>query len=240
MHWLAACGIGLAFGFFGSVPLVGPIAIMILSRAARGSFDEARRIGLGAAVAEGIYAGVAFWGFTTFLARQACVVPISHGITAALLVGLGARFAVWRPTVRQDRRESSSGTALVGFSVSALNPTLLVTWSAAVAFIYSKGLGDQPAVVAISFGASAAAGVGGWVICFVALLRRYEGKLPRTTMTWIVRVMAVVLVGLGAWSGIQLAKWIDRSSCERASSRDYLPFFASKSPNVKRASAFNC
>lgn len=216
MHSLAACCIATAFGFFGSMPLVGPIALMVLSRAARGEFGEARRIGLGAAVAEGIYAGVAFWGFATFLAKHACVVPISHGMTAALLVGLGARFAVWRPAARPDRRESKSGTALVGFSVSALNPTLFVTWSATVAFIYSKGLGNQPAVVALPFGASAAAGVSGWVICFVALLRRYEGKLPRTAMIWTVRAMAVVLVGLGAWSGIQLARWIDRASSERA------------------------
>lgn len=208
MHGLAACSIALAFGFFGSVPLAGPIALMVLSRAARRKFDEARRIALGAAIAEGIYAGIAFWGFATFLANHESVVPVSHATTAVLLVALGARFVFWQPVERTDRSEIKAGTALVGFSVSALNPTLLLTWSAAVAFIYSKGLGNQPAVVAVPFGASAAAGVGGWFACFVALLRKYEGRLPRTAMTWTVRVMGLVLVGLGMWSGVQLARWI--------------------------------
>ncbi|HXX66652.1 MAG TPA: LysE family transporter [Polyangiaceae bacterium] len=207
MGVLAVCSIALAFGFFGSVPLVGPIAIMVLSRAARRKFDEARRVAVGAAVAEGIYAAIAFWGFTTFLARHSSVVPISHAATAVLLVALGARFVSWRPMDGRDRRATRSGTVLLGFSVSALNPTLLLTWSAAVAFIYSKGLGNQPPLVAVPFGVSAAAGVGGWLVCFVALLRKYEGKVPRTAMTWAVRVMGVVLVGLGTWSGMQLAKW---------------------------------
>lgn len=208
MRWLAACSIALAFGFFGSVPLVGPIAVMVLSRAARGKFDEARRIGLGAAAAEGIYAGVAFWGFTTFLAKHKSVVPISHGTTAVLLVALGTRFVFWRPVDGRDRRESKSGTVLLGFSVSALNPTLLLTWSAAVAFIYSKGFGNQPALAALPFGVSAAAGVCGWMACFVELLRKYGGKLPRIAITWTVRVMGIVLVGLGIWSGSQLAAWV--------------------------------
>lgn len=209
MRWLAVCSLALVFGFFGSVPLVGPIAIMVLSRAARRRFDEARRIGLGAAIAEGIYAGVAFWGFATFLSKHEGIVPISHASSAVLLAALGARFVFWRPVEHTDRRATKAGTALLGFSVSALNPTLLLTWSGAVAFLYSKGLDREPALVAVPFGASAAAGVGGWMVCFVALLQKFEGRLPRAAMTWTVRIMGLVLVGLGTWSGVQLTKWIE-------------------------------
>ena len=75
MRLIAICVMALVFGFVGSMPLAGPIAILAVARATRGRYGEALRVGLGAAVAEGIYAGIAFWGFTTFLARHAIVVP---------------------------------------------------------------------------------------------------------------------------------------------------------------------
>jgi threonine/homoserine/homoserine lactone efflux protein len=114
--------------------------------------------------------------------------PVSHAVSALVLAALGIRFAVWSPKDRSDRRENKAGTVLLGLTVSALNPTLLITWGAAVAFIYSKGLGGVPSLAAIPFGACAGAGVAGWNVVLVAILRRYEGKLPRVVLTWTVRV----------------------------------------------------
>jgi threonine/homoserine/homoserine lactone efflux protein len=205
----AVCAIAAAFGFFGSMPFVGPIAIMVVSRAAQKKYDEALHIGLGAAIAEAVYAGVAFLGFTTLLARHPLVVPVSHGVTAIILAALGVRFAVWKqPAESSDKNQARGGTLFVGFSLSAINPTLLVTWSAAVAFLYSKGLGVSSALVAIPFGACAGAGVGGWFAVLVAAFRRFEGKLPEHVLTWTIRALGGALVGLGVWSGVQLVQWL--------------------------------
>jgi threonine/homoserine/homoserine lactone efflux protein len=212
MATVAACLIALGFGYVGSMPLAGPIAVMVVSRAARALFGDALRVGLGAAIAEGIYAGVAFWGYTTLLSRHPLVLPLSHGVSALVLVVLGIRFAVWRPRDEKDRRAHKAGTVLVGFSVSAMNPTLLVTWGAAVAFLYSKGLSGMPALVALPFGACAALGVAAWAATLVAILRKYEGKLPRGVLTWTVRLLGMALVGLGSWSGVQLAGWLNHGS----------------------------
>lgn len=215
---VAVCAIALAFGFFGSMPLAGPIAIMVFSRAARAKYAEALHIAVGAAGAEGIYAGVAFFSFTTLFARYPLVVPVSHGMTALILVGLGVRFAVWKPREEKDRLQNRAGTWFVGFSLSAVNPTFLVTWSAAVAFLYSKGLRVSSPLAAIPFGASAAAGVVGWFTILVAILRKFEGKLPTSILTWTIRVLGATLVCLGVWSGVQLVQWIrgDRSPPARA------------------------
>src|SRR6185312_8306918 len=96
MRLLAVCAVALVFGFVGSMPLAGPISVMVVARAARKQFGEALHVGLGAAGAEAIYAGIAFFGFTTILARHPVVVPISHGVTAVVLLALGARFAFWK------------------------------------------------------------------------------------------------------------------------------------------------
>ncbi len=134
--------------------------------------------------------------------------PLSHAISAALFVTLGAVFAVWRPGDKKDSRANKAGTALLGFSVSALNPTLLVTWGAVVAFLWSKGLGETSAVAAAPFGASAAAGIAAWFAILIAALRRYHGKLPTRAVTWTVRAIGIALIGLGLWSGVLLVQWL--------------------------------
>jgi threonine/homoserine/homoserine lactone efflux protein len=211
VHALAICAIALAFGFFGSMPLLGPISVLVVSRVANGEFDDARRVGMGAALAEGIYAAIAFWGFATFLARHPIVVPLSHGATALLLVALGVRFILFREEKRRHPSSRRTGGTLLGFSISALNPTLIVTWSAAVAFLYSKGLGGLSAAYAVPFGACAGAGVGTWFVLLVNVLRKYEARLARKALATIVRGLGVVLLTLGVWSGVQLVEWLRRS-----------------------------
>jgi threonine/homoserine/homoserine lactone efflux protein len=208
MHLVAVCLIALAFGFFGSMPLAGPIAVMVFSRASHRRYGEALHIGLGAAVAEGLYAGVAFWSFTSLLASHPLVVPVSRGVTAVVLSALGVRFALWKSKDPKDTNERRAGTSLVGFSLSAINPTLLITWSAAVAFLYSKGLGVSSPLAAIPFGLCAGAGIGSWFAILVAILRKFEGKLPVAVLTWTIRVLGIGLVGLGVWSGVQLVQWL--------------------------------
>ncbi len=204
---VAICAIALAFGFFGSMPLAGPVSLAVVSRVARRKYRPAIQIAFGAATAEGIYAGVAFWGFTWLLARHPLVVPISHAATALILVGLGVRFAFWKPSKEKEEKDPGE-TFLVGFSLSALNPTLLVTWGAAVAFLYSKGLGHGTKLDALPFGISAAAGVGGWFLLLVAIMHKLEGKLPKRVLRWTIRTLGVGLVVLGAWSGVQFVQWL--------------------------------
>ena len=210
MGALGICVVAFAFAFLGSMPLAGPIAVLTLSRAASGRFAEALRIGLGAAVAEGIYAGVAFWGFATFLPKHTLVVPISQAATSVLLVALGVRFVFWRaPAEKADPRENKAGTALLGFSISALNPTLLVTWTAVVAFLYARGGEPRSAIFAIPFGASAGVGVAAWFACLVKILSVFGRKLPVRAFRWVIRTMGVALVAIGVITGVHFAKWLE-------------------------------
>src|SRR5260370_5091666 len=204
MRLLAICAIAFVFAFVGSMPLVGPIALLTLSRAAHKRFGEALRIGLGAAAAEALYASLAFWGFATFLSQYRLVVPISRGATGAVLTGLGIRFMFWRLTEATGEPKSGAGTTLLGFSIAALNPTLLLTWSTAVAFLYSKGLGlqRQSPLWAIPFGACAGLGVAAWFICYVKLLRRYGGGGSPRGLRWRRPAVGVGPFALRLWAGV--------------------------------------
>jgi threonine/homoserine/homoserine lactone efflux protein len=206
---LAICAVALAVAFFGSMPLAGPVAVLTLSRAARARFGEAVRIGLGAALAEGIYAGLAFWGFATFLPQHRLVAPISQGATSILLVVLGVRFVFWQPPEETaDPRESKGGTIFLGFSISALNPTLLVTWTAVVAFLHSRGVERHSGIFAIPFGGCVAIGVAAWFGCLVEILRAFKNKLPFRVFRWVIRAMGVALVALGIAAGVHFVRWV--------------------------------
>ena len=90
----------------------------------------------------------------------------------------------------------------------ALNPTLLVTWSAATAVLYSKGVAHMTNVMAIAFGLAAGLGVATWQVVLVALIRRYQSHFPRRALTWIVRGMGLLLVAIAVWSAIDLVRYV--------------------------------
>ena len=201
--------IAFAFGFIGSMPLTGPIAVLVFSECLEGHYGVALRVGLGAALAEAGYAAFAFWGFTRFFAEHPTVLPVSKGLSALLLTVLGVYFARWSPNEPGASGPGSARRAkgfALGFSVSALNPTLLGTWSAAVAFLYARQLVRFTPLGALPFGLAAGAGVAGWQVCGVGLLRRYTHRFPRRAMTWSVRVMGVLLLVGAVFSGMDFVR----------------------------------
>ncbi|PTL83648.1 LysE family translocator [Vitiosangium sp. GDMCC 1.1324] len=207
MSTLITCIVAFAFGFIGSIPLTGPIAVMVLSSCVQKRFGAAVRLGMGAALAEALYAGVAFWGFSTFLANRPAILPISHGLSVIVLTLLGVYFVRWQPEPEVNSGEDRPVTGfLLGFTVSALNPTLLGTWSAAVASLYARQLFAFSPVLAIPFGIAAGAGVACWELLLVWLLRRYESHLPRSAMTWVVHGLGLLLIAGAVIAGRDLVR----------------------------------
>jgi threonine/homoserine/homoserine lactone efflux protein len=212
MSLLVVSLVAFVFAFVGSLPLAGPIALLVVSNGAGARYREALRIAFGAAIAEGVYASLAFWGFATFLARHALVLPISHGITAIVLCGLGARFLFYKQKKEEEAskegKEPRPGSFWVGFSIAAFNPTLLATWGAVTTFLYARQLVRFTPLLAIPFGVCAAAGIAVWGLTVVALLKRFRNHLPRAALTWLVRTMGIVLIGVGAWSAVGLVHYV--------------------------------
>src|ERR1700733_6137635 len=94
---LSAALIGFGLGFFGSMPVAGPIAVIVFGQ---GLEDRARNglyLACGAAIAESVYAYLAFWGFSAFLTRYPWIEPTSRVAAAVLLTALGVHFYRRRP-----------------------------------------------------------------------------------------------------------------------------------------------
>lgn len=206
---LVAALIGFAFGFIGSMPVAGPIAVLVFTRGVEDRFRSGIAIAAGAALAEGIYAFLAFWGFSTLLADYEILVPISRGAAAAILAVLGLVFLRRRSGPVGPPRAERHGTSLaLGFTITALNPTLIATWTAAVTTLFSTGLVSFAPHLAWPFSLSAIVGILAWFGALLLLLRRARGRLRQATLDRIVRVMGALLLALSVWFAVQLVRWL--------------------------------
>jgi threonine/homoserine/homoserine lactone efflux protein len=209
MSTLIVSLVAFCLGLFGSIPPAGPVALIVISRIFEHRYHAALLVGLGAAAAEGLYAFAAFFCFAALLPHAEAIRPVAHAVTAVVLFVCGIRFSVWKPRALPAGRAGAGAGFALGVSVAGLNPVLLATWSAAVTALYSKAFVRLDPLMAFPFGFSAALGVGAWAFGLVHLMRRYGDRFPHALVTRVVRGMGLVLVGLGAWSAVELlSPWI--------------------------------
>ena len=81
--------VGFAFGYLGSMPVAGPISVLVLHLGLAREGRRAFHLALGGALAEGIYALLAFWGLSAILAGHPLLLPVSRVLGAGILLGLG-------------------------------------------------------------------------------------------------------------------------------------------------------
>src|SRR5687768_3425522 len=84
--------LGFVFGFVGSMPVAGPIAILVFGRGLEGRMRSGVYLAVGAAIAESIYAYFAYWGFSELLTHHRWIEPVTRTVAAILLIGLGLHF----------------------------------------------------------------------------------------------------------------------------------------------------
>jgi threonine/homoserine/homoserine lactone efflux protein len=210
---LSAAAFGLAFGFVGSVPIAGPVSALVFRSGVEGRFNRGRGIAVGAAVAEAFYAFLAFWGFSTVLGRYEFVLPLSRVIGGIILMALGVTF-LRRPSVSleppaQAAKAEGTRSFILGFGITGLNPTLIATWTAIVATLYSTGLATFTTPAAGAFAIGVALGITLWFVLLLALLRRFREKFEQQVLDRMVRAMGIIIFGLGAWFILTLIPGIE-------------------------------
>jgi threonine/homoserine/homoserine lactone efflux protein len=202
--------IGLALGFFGSVPVAGPIAVLVFAYGLEGRFRSAVFLSIGAAVAEAIYACAAFWGVGTLLERYPSVVPACNGVAAALLIALGIALIRRQPSEAEEKKpDDGEGRAFsLGFTIAILNPTFLATWSAVMAALYGAGVMTHGTAMAAPFAVGVFAGIVAWFSLLVYLVKRFAGRFTRQSLDRFVKAMGVFLLVIGAWFLFELIRYL--------------------------------
>jgi threonine/homoserine/homoserine lactone efflux protein len=202
--------IGFLFGFIGSMPVAGPVSILVLERGLSRRYRSGLYLAAGAALAESVYAFLAFFGLTALLHRYPAVAPLSQAAGAVILLVLGVAL-VRRGHPREParaHRPAAHGDAVLGFTITALNPTLIATWSAAVTTLHGTGLVRASTGLALPFSLAVCVGIVAWFAVLLALVKRFGEKMSQRTIVVMVRVMGVMLLGLAVWFGVQFGVWL--------------------------------
>jgi len=198
---LVALLFGFVFGFVGSMPIAGPISILVLSRGLENRFNNALHLALGAALAEAVYAYLAFWGFSELLASHPWIDPASRAAAAVILFGLGLRFALKKKEPRgappPDPAVGNKRNFALGFTLTLLNPTLIATWTGAIAVLYATGIVAFSGERALPFSIGASLGIFCWFALLLLLLRRFKQRLKSSAMIVALRFMGFGLMALG-------------------------------------------
>jgi threonine/homoserine/homoserine lactone efflux protein len=208
---VAALLVGLLFGFLGSIPVAGPISAVVLHRGLTGRAASGALVGLGCAFAEGGYAYLAFWGFSTYLASYAWLEPVSRALAAGMLIALGVVFVRYRSpqgTDEKDHADTAPKSLALGFTVTLLNPTLLATWSGATTTLFSTGLVAMDSSIAPVFAFGAVLGVTGWFGLLSWLLHEHRARFRNETLDAFVRGVGVLLLVLAAWLVWRAVAWV--------------------------------
>ena len=198
--------VGFLFGFLGSVPVAGPIAVLVFSRGVDGRHRSGMSIAVGGALAEGIFACLAFWGFAEFLARYPVMEPISRVLAVVVLTILGVTFLRRKVTthLHSDRKEGWGGGFMLGFSITALNPTLIATWAFATSTLFSTNLVEFTPIMTLPFGGGAIVGIVAWFTVLLQLVRKYRERFSEHTLNRVIQVMGVFVLVVAAGFAVML------------------------------------
>lgn len=207
---LSTALIGFVMGAAGSIPLAGPITMLVLGFGLEGRIRQAGLVALGSALPESLYAGLALWGFGALVAQFKWVGPTSQGIAIAVLLGVGL-YLMLRPPRSSEPSDNPAtdvdGTKrhlLLGLSITALNPSLIINWGAAVTMIYSLGLVEPEPHYAIPFGLGVGAGILSWFSVALYFLHRHHKRISPELRVKLMKGMGFVLFGLGILAGARV------------------------------------
>jgi len=199
--------VGFAFGYIGSMPVAGPISVLVLHLGLAQDSRKAFYVAVGGALAESLYALLAFWGLSAVLARYPVVLPASRAVGACLLLALGLVMLLTRSrgaTPRnQPRRRGSKRSFALGFLITAVNPTLIVTWTAAVGALHATGLLAMDRTEALPFAAAACAGIVAWFVTMLWLVGKWRSRVSAESLGRLNRAMGALLLAVGGWMGLR-------------------------------------
>jgi threonine/homoserine/homoserine lactone efflux protein len=185
---LLAFGLGFLLSLLGSLPMTGPLALLVLDRVVSGQRRSALWMAVSGALVEGIVAALIAALLPLVLAHSTSIVRISRLSGGAVIAVIGLLLVLRPQTVSQLETTHKQQSLLAGFLATSLNPTLIATWTIAVTALHGNGLLDGGFRSGPLFGMGVVLGVFAWFGALLLLARlgprerlnRYRAGLGRS------------------------------------------------------------
>jgi threonine/homoserine/homoserine lactone efflux protein len=195
---LVAAGLGGGLAFVGSIPMTGPLALLVLDRIIAMQRKAALWIALAGALVEGFIAALVATLLPLILRHSDAIVLRARLSGALVIFAVGTTLAL-RPdllaSIKTDRKRTSF---LAGFLTTALNPTLLATWTVTVTTLHSNGMLQGGGALGPVFGIGVAVGALGWFALLLLLARSSRLSRLEKHRSAFGRSIGIILALLGA------------------------------------------
>jgi len=201
---------GGIMGFVGSIPLAGPVALLVMTRGLSREFAQAKLIAAGASLAEGLLAAWVFAGLGLIYSRFPGLGQAIQWLSPAVLIGIGT----WFFLRGVSRERTAAGTAarkgtgcsafLAGFGLVMGNPAMIGTWGGAVAALEGTGLLQADPSGAVGFGIGVCAGVFSWFLLLLRLIRCHGDLVCAPALNVLVKCIGLGLALAGVVSLVSL------------------------------------
>jgi threonine/homoserine/homoserine lactone efflux protein len=198
-------------GFFASTVATGPVTFLVFRNALFGKFRKSVAMIFGSAVMETIYCSFALTIVGVILVNSSSVRLFSRVFSIIIFLMIG--FYLFRSEHKYKPREEVEGFSIgdrttaffTGFILVALNPTIILTWSAAAAALISFGIIEVVDLIDIvAFTLSAGAGTIVGSLTMVFFVKWFRMSISEKFIGWMLKVMGIVVFGLAAYGLIDL------------------------------------
>ncbi|MFZ1289720.1 MAG: LysE family transporter [Melioribacteraceae bacterium] len=128
-------GLGLFAGFFFSVPIAGPISILVTSNALNGKLRYCLRLAMGGAFIEFFYVFIAVYGLTSLYNYYHTAIPIILIVGSVFLIYVAIKILRTKLKIEHLRNSDetenkikTSGGFRTGLILNISNPSLFLGW----------------------------------------------------------------------------------------------------------------
>jgi threonine/homoserine/homoserine lactone efflux protein len=199
-------GAFLAGSFCGFVVAVppGPVNLTVINQALRKGFLVAFLTGLGAVVAETIYASAMLAGHSSIMEHEVVVFALQLVAVGAIAV-VGVRSVLFRPAgltasemqaEKLDLRWHHPRAFILGFVLTVSNLLLLVLWATLATALFAHHWVEQDWVSRTACTAGVAVGGGLWFFLLAWFVAHAHRRVSANTLTLLVRGCGVVFLGV--------------------------------------------
>ncbi|SFQ61310.1 putative LysE/RhtB family amino acid efflux pump [Roseivivax halotolerans] len=192
-------GKSLIIGLAIAAPL-GPIGALCINRTLERGFVAGVAGGLGTALADGVYAALAAFGFAAFSSILSVIDIPLRLVGGTFMLWLGWKGLTPSPP-RMAAKVSARdliGTTASTFVLTITNPLTILSFAAVFAGLgLASGSGATSALLVVSGVFAGSMLLWGILSGGVALARH---RLPETFAAWVSRLSGVVLIAFGLWA----------------------------------------
>lgn len=195
---LLPLGLGGGLAFVGSVPMTGPLALLVIDRLLGAQRRAALWIAAAGALVEGFIAALVATLLPLVLRHSEVIIRGARTSGALVIFGVGVTLAIRPELLSAIKTEHKRQSFTAGFLSTALNPTLLATWTVAVTALHDAGLLRGGPGAGLAFGVGAGAGSLGWFVLLALLARQLPVWRLTRHRARLGRAIGVVLAVVGA------------------------------------------